>query len=58
MMYRISLHVMEKVDKFYEFKCVVFMNVSTGKTILMDGNETVFELWNQYNILKVKGTLV
>jgi hypothetical protein len=37
---------MGKVDKFFEFRYVVFMNVSKGKIILMDGNEIILELWN------------
>jgi len=34
------------------------MNVSTGKTILVDGNEIALELWNHTTFLKVTSTLV
>jgi len=33
MMYYISLHAMERIHKFFAFKYVIFMNVSTGKNI-------------------------
>jgi len=58
MMYCVSLHALGKGDKFFEFRCVVFMNVSTGKTILMDGNDIILELWNDNDILKIKSALV